>query len=157
MKAIHYSIYHLQAQSSKKHQNILSNILKLNKNDTRMASHASIVNFEHILHFYSTVNTAEFEQMSAGSEKRQFQTINLFLVTEKYVALWAGKICQTMFSSLFTQYKVAKGYIFTTALQKDKPNFAYATNKQNHSSLPRDIVALSFWRALVKPSKYYNI
>ena len=27
-----------------------------------------------------------------------------------------------MLSSLFTQHKVAKGYIFTTALQKDKSN-----------------------------------
>ena len=30
-----------------------------------------------------------------------------------------------MFSSLFTHHKVVKGYIFTTALQKDKSNAAF--------------------------------
>ena len=36
-----------------------------------------------------------------------------------------------MFSSLFTEHKVAKEYIFTTALQKDKSN---SYNRKNYSS-----------------------
>ena len=52
----------------------MSNIFKVNNNDTRTKSGNSIVNFEHILHFillsvlyfalYSTVSIADFEQIS---------------------------------------------------------------------------------------------
>ena len=58
--------------------------------------------------------------MPFGPEKLEFQTINLFSVTGKYNVLWVLKICLT--TSLFIQHKVAKGQVFTTALQKDKSN-----------------------------------
>ena len=43
---------------------------------------------------------------------------------EKYIVLWAGRVGWAIyvFSLLFTQYKVAKGQIFTASLQKDKLN-----------------------------------
>ena len=38
--------------------------------------------------------------MLVGLGKPAFQTINLFLVTKKYIVLWAGKICQDIFLRL---------------------------------------------------------
>ena len=58
------------------------------------------------------------------------QIFHIFLVALDHLCVYLCVYCPMswenvlgyMFSSLFTQLKVAKGYIFTMALQKDKPN-----------------------------------
>ena len=65
----------------------MSNIFRVNLKDTRTTSGASIVNFEHILHFI--VNIAKFEQKSAGWAQEMVVSDNKFVFTNclKYIVL----------------------------------------------------------------------
>ena len=59
-----YSIHHFHVQSQqKKNTRTMSNIFKINNEDTRMMCGASVDNFEDILHF---INIHEFEQINAS-------------------------------------------------------------------------------------------
>ena len=40
--------------------------------------------------------------MPVGPQKRQFQTENLFPVTENYIVLWAGKICWAIYFQFYS-------------------------------------------------------
>ena len=51
IKTTKYSIRHLHVQTQQENTRTKSSVFKVNNKDTRMTSVASIVNFEHILHF----------------------------------------------------------------------------------------------------------
>ena len=78
---------------------------------------------EHIWTYFTLYSTGiidEFEQINACWVWETMVSDNNFFFSncEKYMG-W-GNLFGYMFSSLFTQHKVAKG--FTTAFQKDKSN-----------------------------------
>ena len=106
--------------SKKTHQNNMSNVLKVNNKDTRTTSGASIVNAEHISQFIVII--AEFEQINAGWAQETIVPDNKFILSNcgKHCPMGWENLLGSMFLSLFTQHKVAKGYFFTTALPKDK-------------------------------------
>ena len=101
----------------------VSNMFKVSNIDTRTFL-ASIVNFEHISHFILLLLLLNSNKsMLVGSENMQFQTKNLFSVTEKYIGPMGWEnLLGYMFSSLFTQNKFAKRYFFMTEFGKDKSN-----------------------------------
>ena len=55
----------------------------------------SIINFEHILLFYSTINVAELEQINAVWAPEMVVSDKKFVSSncEKYIVQWTGKIC----------------------------------------------------------------
>ena len=102
----------------------MPNIFKIKNKDTKTMSGASIVIFEHVSHFILLLVLLSLSKlMPVGPEKLQFQTVNLFSVAVRNILSYGlGKFVGYIFSCLFIQYKVAKGYIFTTVLQKNKSN-----------------------------------
>ena len=80
----------------------------------------SIVSFELIL---QSILQLLLLNSSKYSETLVSDNTFVFDDREKYIGLSARKIwLGYIFSSLFTQHKVPKGYIFTTVLHKDKSN-----------------------------------
>ena len=70
----------------------MSNIFRVNNEDTRMTSGASFVNFEHIA-IYSVI-IVEFQQIDVVWSCDILVSDNKFVFSncEKYTVLWAGKI-----------------------------------------------------------------
>ena len=70
----------------------MSNIFRVNNEDTRMTSGASFVNFEHIA-IYSVI-IVEFQQIDVAWSCDILVSDNKFVFSncEKYTVLWAGKI-----------------------------------------------------------------
>ena len=97
----------------------MSNKFNVNNKDTRTTSGASIVNLEHISHFILLFNIAEFEKINVGWVWGMLVSDNKFILS--CLMGWENLVGY-VFSSLFAQHKVANGYIFTTALAKDKSN-----------------------------------
>ena len=88
----------------------MPNIFEVNSKNTRATSGASIVNFEHIL---NCILVAEFQQKNAGwawesvvSDKKI-----VFSNCEKYIVLWARKVCWAICFHLYSP---------NISLQKDK-------------------------------------
>ena len=120
-----------------------------------MLLYIKIKNYENFFHktvfFFlnsNCVSITEFMQLNAIN----FQTINLFSVTVRNILSYGlGNVLSYVSLSLFTQHKVAKGYISMTTLQKKKAGrWSSLTIKVRKSSI-------RFWSVSVSVLKYMHI
>ena len=67
----------------------------------------------NIFCFYSKINVAEFEQVNAGWTSETVVSDRKFVASncEKYIVLWAGKICWAIYFHLYSR---------NLSLRKDK-------------------------------------
>lgn len=98
----------------------MSNIFKLNNKNTQNNSVPSVFNL--VSFFYCYLCWIQTNKWWLGLRKYSFTQYLCFSNWEMYSPLGRRNLLCYMFSSLLPQYTVAKRWIFTTALQKDKLN-----------------------------------
>ena len=111
-----------KTKQKKKQTRNVSFIFNVNNKDTRMTA-ASIVNFEHILHFILLILLLTLNKCWLCL------WIYIFSNSEKYIVLWAGKICwSTCFNLCSLKIRLPKDYISWQHLKKISRTLKYSIN-----------------------------